>query len=104
VSICHGSPPPLTPLIGFAAPTKGPTTGAIVLNVRTGIPPELAADPWTIRATARTVPANKLSTLLIFPSSRAAPLKAPDRSGASTTPEPYEREGRRDSRPDAVRG
>jgi hypothetical protein len=44
-----------------------------VLNVRTGIPPELAAGPCTIRARPRTVPAIRLSTLFIFPLLSRAP-------------------------------
>jgi len=55
------------------------------------MPPGLAADPCTIRATARTVPANKLSVLLIFPLLSVGVLELPDVSGERTTREAYER-------------
>src|SRR5512135_255704 len=53
----HGNPPPLTPRIGFVAPTYGPVTGVMTWNSRTSAPSSAAAMPGrnAANATATTV-------------------------------------------------
>src|SRR5215472_16783585 len=100
----HGSPPPGTVRIGLAAPTYGPVTGVIVVNLRIvpGSAPAGAAVPSTGTKLIRATPSAASShlILLIFclllpePRQRSAGPRSP-RVSLSHVPAPEQVQRRR---------
>src|SRR5207245_4915639 len=66
LSITQGRPPPGPPRMGFAGPTYGPVTGAIVSNFRTVPGSALAAVPRLTRAMSTAKPAGSASRRIFF--------------------------------------